>query len=450
MDEAPARTVHPPVLHQVEVQDWPRDREVPPPETTLDLDDINLADPATWGRPDIHGILWLRREERPIARDEHRSTGDPFWSFTRWDHIAAISADHATFSNAHGVAAANDRGAVNAAEGTIISMDPPLHTLMRKVVNKGFTPRQVRALAPAVNRRVDEIIERLQKQPTGPDGRAHVDFVDDVAMRLPAAVICDMMGIPEEDQGRMVELTGKSLTPNEYGLTRHDIPRITAEIDDYGLALGEDRLANPQDDLTSLLVTGQIADQPLAADQVGPFFRLLILGGNETTRNALSHGMLALTEWPEERQRWIEALGTEAEDEVAWSAAEEIVRWASPVIHMKRDATRDVVMGDDETGRVEIAEGEKVVIWYPSANRDPRHFPDPYRFDIMRNPNHQGGFGTGGAHFCLGANLARREIAITLSEVLRNFPDMTAEGQYRKVRSNFLHVVAELPVSYTP
>ena len=131
-------------------------------------------------------------------------------------------------------------------------------------------------------------------------------------------------------------------------------------------------------------------------------------------------------------------------------AVEEIVRWASPVIHMKRDVTRDTVFGDDDAGRVELVEGDKVVIWYPSANRDPRHFPDPYRFDIMRNPNHQGGFGTGGAHFCLGANLARREIAITLSEVLRHFPDMAAEGEYRKVRSNFLHVVAELPVSYTP
>ena len=204
-------------------------------------------------------------------------------------------------------------------------------------------------------------------------------------------------------------------------------------------------MASPTDDLTSLLVNGLIADEPLAPDRIGAFFRLLVLGGNETTRNAISHGMLMLTEWPDERERWMAAIGTAAEETVAWSAAEEIVRCSTPVIHMKREVTRDT-----NVGGVDIVAGDKVVIWYPAANRDPEHFEDPYRFDIMRSPNHQGGFGTGGPHFCLGANLARRELALTLTELLRAFPDIAVDGPYRKVRSNFLHVMAEMPVSYTP
>jgi cytochrome P450 len=418
---------------------------MPTPATSLSLDEINLADPATWARPDIHGVLALRREHRPVARDEHRSTGRPFWSVTRWDDVAAVTADPATFTSAQGVAAPNDPGEPHVAEHTMIVLDPPAHTAARKLVNRGFTPRQVRTLAPAVDRRMAAIVTELQQRRPDADGFARGDFVHDVAVRLPAAVICDMMGIPEDDQDRMVELTNRSLNPNEYGIGRNEVPAIAAEIDEYGKALALERARRPTEDLTSLLVTGRIADVPLAADQIGAFFRLLVLAGNETTRNGLSHGMVALSEWPSERDRWLASLGTADEEQVAWSAAEEIVRWASPVIHMKREATRDAVIGGQP-----IAAGDKVVMWYPAANRDPRHFHDPYRFDILRDPNHQGGFGTGGPHFCLGANLARREIAIALSELLRAFPDITVDGPAVKARSNFLAILTSLPVRYTP
>ncbi len=431
---------------------WPRGTTVPTPTTELTLDEINLADPATWGRDDIAGILAKRREARPIARDEHRSTGAPFWSLTRWDDIAAVTADPTTFSSAEGVAAANEAGQQHAASDTMIVFDPPVHTAVRKLVNRGFTPKQVRSMAPAVDRRVRALIDRLRARSVGPSGQAHVDFVTEVAVPLPAAVICDMMGIPEADQDRMVDLTSRSLTPNEYGIGRGEVPTIVAEIDAYGLELAQSRLRNPQDDLTSLLVTGRIAEVPLAADELGAFFRLLVLAGNETTRNALSHGMVALCEWPEEAERWRDALGTPQEDVVAWSAAEEIIRWSNPVLHMKRNATCDTVIGGGASGSTPqaVAAGDKVVMWYPAANRDPRHFTDPYRFDILREPNHQGGFGTGGPHFCLGANLARREVAMALSEVLRAFPDVELDGPIRKARSNFLHVVTSVPIRYTP
>jgi methyl-branched lipid omega-hydroxylase len=438
-----------PVQHQLRVQDWPRDREVPQPDTVLDLDDINLADPAIWARDDIDGVLALRREHRPVARDAHRSTGSPFWSVTRWADVAAVTSDPATFTSIHGVSASNEPGEAHPASDTMIVFDPPLHTMVRKLVNKGFTPRQVRALAPAVDRQVQRIVEELRQRPTDHSGRAQIDFVSDVAVRLPAAVICDMLGIPEADQQRMIELTSKSLSPRLFGIRRDQLPAIVEEIDEYGLALAEERRVRPTEDLTSLLVNGRIAEEPLAPDALGAFFRLLVLAGNETTRNALSGGMVALTEWPQEKQRWLDALDGPQADEVGWMAAEEIVRWASPVIHMKRNATCDTTLGGD-SDPVHIAAGDKVVMWYLAVNRDPRHFNDPYRFDILRDPNHQGGFGTGGPHFCLGANLARREIAIALGGLLRAFPDIEVSGPISKSGSLFLNVVTELPVRYSP
>ena len=327
----------------------------------------------------------------------------------------------------------------------MIVMDPPVHTAVRKLVNRGFTPRQVRALAPAVQRRVDGIVDGLRGKATGPDGKAHIDYVTDIAAPLPAAVICDLMGIPEADQQRMIELSNRMLSPTQYGVHASDLAALVAEIDGYGLDLAKQRLAMPRDDLTSYLVNGQIADEPLRPDQIGGFFRLLVLAGNETTRTALSHGMLALTEWPEERARWQAALASSDLDRLAWSAAEEIVRWSSPVMHMKRQVTDDV-----EVGGAALHPGDKVVVWYPAINRDDAHIPDPYRFDIDRAVNHHGGFGTGGPHFCLGANLARREVAVTLSELLRAFPDIAVDGTVMKVRSNFFHAIHELPVSYTP
>ena len=423
----------------------PRGTIVPTPGTDLALDEINLADLATWGRLDIDGVLAKRRRERPVGIDDHRSGGLPFWSFTRWADVAAITSNPDAFTSTMGVSVNNDPGKPDIAEGSMIVMDPPVHTAVRKLVNRGFTPRQVRALAPAVQRRVDGLVERLRGLPSGPDGKVRIDYVTEVAAPLPAAVICDLMGIPEADQQRMIDLTNRLLSPTQYGVHASDLAGLIGEIDGYGLDLAKERLAQQREDLTSYLVNGQIADEPLRPDQIGGFFRLLVLAGNETTRTALSHGMLALTEWPEERARWQAALATPAADELAWAAAEEIVRWSSPVMHMKRQVTMDV-----EVGGVTLHQGDKVVVWYPAINRDDAHIPDPYRFDIERAVNHHGGFGTGGPQFCLGANLARREVAVTLSELLRSFPDIAVDGAVMKVRSNFFHAISELPVSYTP
>ena len=180
--------------------------------------------------------------------------------------------------------------------------------------------------------------------------------------------------------------------------------------------------------------------EAMPPQDLGPFFLLLIAAGNETTRNAISHGLWALTEFPDEKRRWLGDL-----DGHAATAAEEIVRWASPLLHMRRTVTRDVAFAG-----VEMRTGDKVAMWYVSANRDEGYFPDPFRFDITRAPNEQGAFGTGGAHFCLGAHLARREVIVMFTELLGRLPDIRATAPPERLRSNFIHGVKRLPAAFTP
>jgi cytochrome P450 len=212
------------------------------------------------------------------------------------------------------------------------------------------------------------------------------------------------------------------------------------ELSQYAQALGEERMALPRDDITSVLMQADVDGDRLTTAEFASFFILLVVAGNETTRNAISHGMKALTDFPAERQRWMADF-----EGVAPTAVEEIVRWATPVIHFRRTATRDV-----EIGGQMIREGEKVVLWYTSANRDERAFVDPYRFDVTRTPNDHVGFGGGGAHFCLGANLARREIKVMFEELFRTLPDIHVVSEPDLLFSAFIHGIKRMRVAWTP
>src|SRR5881296_3145853 len=306
----------------------------------------------------------------------------------------------------------------------MISTDPPKHTKLRSIVNRGFTPRMVAKAEDSVRRRAHEIVDTI-----APKGQ--VEFVSEVSSALPVAIICDMVGVPEADRPRLLDLTNRLLAGGdaEYGGTKESLRQAGQELREYGLWLGKSRLADPQDDITTTLVHAEVDGDALPPEDLGPFILLLIAAGNETTRTAISHGMWALTQFPDEKRRWLQDL-----DGRAATAAEEIVRWATPVLHMRRTVSRDTPFGG-----VEMKKDDKVVIWYLAANRDETQFTDPYRFDIMREPNHQGGFGTGGAHFCLGAHLARRELICTLTELLRRLPDIEATAPPEKLRSNFIH-----------
>ena len=408
---------------------------VPTPTTTLALDEINPASFDFWMRDDVHGALARLRRERPVAWHQHSDSGTGFWSLTRFDDVVAATRDWETFSSASGIQVITEPEDQERIGRSMISTDPPRHTKLRALVNRGFTPRAVARVEASVRQRACEIVDAI-----APKGE--VEFASEVAAVLPVAVICDMLGVPEADRPRLLDLTNRLLAGGdaEYGGTKESLRQAGQELREYGLWLGKSRLADPQDDITTTLVHAEVDGDALPPEDLGPFILLLIAAGNETTRTAISHGLLALTEFPGEKRRWLEDL-----DGRAATAAEEIVRWATPVLHMRRTVTRDTTFAG-----VEMRAGDKVAMWHVSANRDEAAFADPYRFDITREPNHQAGFGTGGAHFCLGAHLARREIIVMLTELLRRLPDIEATGKPEKLRSNFIHGIKRLPAAFTP
>ncbi len=410
--------------------------DTPIPTTSLALDEINPGSFDFWLRDDVDGALARLRRERPIAWHQHPDSGRGFWSLTRFDDIVAASRDWETFSSAYGIQVLTDpEDTDRIGIRSMISTDPPKHTKLRSIVNRGFTPRMVAKAEDSVRRRAREIVDTI-----APKGQ--VEFVSEVSSALPVAIICDMVGVPEADRPRLLDLTNRLLAGGdpEYGGTKESLAQAGHELRDYGLWLGKSRLEHPQEDIATTLVHAELDGEALPPEDLGPFILLLIAAGNETTRNAISHGLWALTQFPEEKRRWLQDL-----EGRAITAAEEIVRWASPVLHMRRTLTRDVVFGG-----VEMKKGQKIAMWYIAANRDEAHFKDPYRFDITREPNHQGGFGTGGAHFCLGAHLARREVVVMMTELLRRLPDIVATGKPEKLRSNFVHGIKRLPAAFKP
>jgi cytochrome P450 len=253
-----------------------------------------------------------------------------------------------------------------------------------------------------------------------------------------------MLGIPRADNQRIFELTNTILGVGdpEYVQTLEELMGAGMELFQYGLTLAQDRLDNPRDDIATTLMQAEVEDEnglhKLTPGELGSFFLLLVVAGNETTRNAISHGMRALTQNPDQRAIW-----TADVDTVSPTAVEEIVRWATPVIHFRRTAMADTVVGGQE-----IKAGEKVVMFYNSANRDERAFTDPFRFDVARTPNEHAGFGAGGPHFCLGANLARREIRVMFEELFRRIPDLEISGEPDMLLSNFIHGIKRMPCSW--
>jgi cytochrome P450 len=410
---------------------------IPTPTTTLGLDEINPGSFDFWLRDDVHGALARLRRERPVAWHQHPDCGKGFWSLTRYDDIAAATRDWETFSSAYGIFVMTDPEDMQGpgAFPSMISTDPPKHTKLRAVVNRGFTPKMVARAEESVRQRAREIVDTI-----APKGE--IEFVSEVAAVLPVAIICDMVGVPESDRPLVLDLTNRLLAGGdaEYGGTRESHQQASDQLRDYGVWLGQSRLERPQNDLATTLVHAEVDGEAMRLEDLGPFIRLLIAAGNETTRNAISHGLWAFTEFPDQKQRWLADL-----DGCAATAAEEIVRWASPLLHMRRTVTRDTTFAG-----VEMREGDKVAMWYISAHRDEARFADPYRFDVTRSPNEQGGFGTGGAHFCLGAHLARREVIVMFTELLRRLPDIEATGKPEKLRSNFIHGVKRLPAAFKP
>lgn len=415
------------------------------PTTDLALDDIRLGDIEQWMRPDREGIFAKLRAERPISFHEEPAPppemgipqGPGFWALTRYDDVVQVSRDPESFHSAPTSTIGDMPPEIAQWLGSMINMDAPKHTKLRLIVNRGFTPRQVAKVEQSVRQQAKEIVDRV-----APMGGC--DFVSEIAAALPLQIICDMMGIPRSDTKAIFQQTNVILGVGdpEYVQTLEDLMAAGMGLFQYGLALAQDRLENPRDDITTALMHAEVEDEDgvhkLTPGELGSFFLLLVVAGNETTRTAISHGMKALTDHPDQRKLWIDDF-----DGVSPTAVEEIVRWATPVINFRRTAARDTEIAGEP-----IAEGEKVVMFYNSANRDERAFADPFRFDVLRSPNEHVGFGAGGPHFCLGANLARREIRVMLEEVLRRLPDLEVTGEPDYLQSNFIHGVKRMPCAW--
>jgi cytochrome P450 len=417
------------------------------PTTSLSLDEIKLGELETWLRPDREGIFAKLRAEAPVSfHDEpvpppelNFPQGPGFWALTRYADVMQVSRDPDTFHSAPSINIGDIPPEIAEWLGSMINMDAPKHTKLRLIVNRGFTPRQVAKIEESVRTQAREIVDEIA--PLG-----ECDFVEKVAAALPLQIICDMLGIPRADNKRIFELTNVILGVGdpEYVQSLEDLMGAGMELFQYGLALAEDRLANPRDDIATTLMHAEVEDENgkhrLTSGELGSFFLLLVVAGNETTRTAISHGLLELTKRPDQKRIWLDDF-----EKVSPTAVEEIVRWSTPVIHFRRTATRDVVVGGQE-----ITAGQKVVMFYNSANRDERAFDDPYRFDVTRTPNEHVGFGAGGPHFCLGANLARREIKIMFEELFRRIPDIEVSGEPDMLQSNFIHGIKRMPCRFTP
>ena len=419
------------------------------PRSVLPIDDIALGDIEFWLRPweEREGAFETLRRERPVSFHEEPDLGEfsplprgpGFWSLTRHADILEASRTPEVFCSGQGSNIGDLPPPFLEFFGSMINMDDPRHARLRRIVSSGFTPRVLKDAEDNVVRSTAEILDGVIE-------KGECDFVTDIAARLPLKIICDMMGIPESQHELIFEKTNVILGAGdpEYVPDRAMIiPMLLqagAELSQLVQELGRERRKNPTNDLTSALVNSEVEGERLGDQELGSFFVLLVVAGNETTRNAIAHGVKALSDHPEQRALWREDF-----EAVAPTAIEEIVRWATPVIHFRRTATRDT-----EIGGQAIREGEKVVLWYNSGNRDADAFEDPYRFDVRRQPNAHVGFGGPGPHFCLGAHLARREMTVMFRELFRRLPDLEVVGEPERLQSFFIHGLKHMTVRFTP
>ncbi|CDO91522.1 cytochrome [Mycobacterium triplex] len=381
------------------------------------------------------------RTNRP---DSPRPRG--FWAVGSHRDVVDISRRPGEFSSGQGTQIFDQTAEMREYRGSIIDMDDPEHMRLRKIVSRGFTPRMLSDLRGLAHETTAEILDEMPRS-----GRC--DFVSSFATLLPLRIIDNMLGVPREHEQFIVQATNVVLGASdpEY-VPDQTVAGIEAAVTDTSEQLiellkqiAEDRIAHPRDDVISKLVTSD--EENLTPQELAKFFILLIGAGNETTRNALTHGLLILSAHPEQRDRLLANYG-----DMAPTAVEEILRYASPVIHMRRTVTRDGVTLTDSQGAVThtFNAGDKVVVWYPAANRDPAVFDQPERFDIGRKPNNHIAFGGPGPHFCLGAHLARLELNVAFEMLYARYPDITAAGEPVMLRSNFVNGIKHLEASYTP
>jgi cytochrome P450 len=407
------------------------------------LEDVDLTDHERFAeRVPPERFAVLRREDPGHWQDEKDGRG--FWAVTRHADITAVAKDWRTFSSERGGSSLQDLEPEELeARKSMLDMDPPPHNKLRAIVNRDFTPRAVRTFTERIRGMFDTILDEALEQ-------GEVEFVDDVAAALPMRVFAELLGAPEGDHRYLVELGDRmlgqddpefALSPEVMEENRH-LPfsnPAAQQMFEYGRKLADERRECPRDDIVTKLVEAEIEGCPLTQHEFDVYFLLLAVAGNETTRHSISSGVLALIENPDQFER------LRAEPELIPLAANEILRWATPVHHFRRTATCDV-----EFGGSQIRENDKLSTWYISGNFDEEVFDDPYSFDVGRDPNPQMTFGPGGPHFCTGAHLARLEIEIVFEEMVKRVAAFEPTGNAERLQSNFFNGIKRMPLRLVP
>jgi linalool 8-monooxygenase len=398
---------------------------------------VDLKNPDLYRDGIPHEVFTRLRRDTPIAWNPE-DNGRGFWAVTRYEDIVAVSKRPEVFSSdrRHGGHRMFDENVAGVAgvgadktEAPMISLDPPEHNQYRRMVSPGFAPRRVRQLEERIRERVIAILDNLEDADT-------CDFVTDIAAELPIQMLAELMGVPQEDRNKLFEWSNALIAEDdaEYRPSPETLAEKITAMSEYALGLWRERLERPGDDLISMLVHSRIDGEAMMPERYIGTFILLVAAGNETTRNSLSGGFLALSDHPAEKQRVI------ADSALLESAAFEIVRWVSPVMHMRRTAIEPAQIRDQT-----IRPGDKVILWYCSGNRDEAVFAEPFRFDVARAEPPHIGFGTG-QHFCLGARLAEMQIRTFYAEFLRRFPEARPCGPVQRMRSNFIVGYKSIPI----
>jgi methyl-branched lipid omega-hydroxylase len=417
--------------------------------TTIETTLPNPIKPEFWVRPqpEIEADLAIVRsaplahhEEEEIPAEFDFPQGPGAWVVTKLDQILEVSKNPQLYSSAAGITILDAPPEFNEFFTSMISMDDPRHGRLRKLVSAGFTPKMLAKLEDGVARQARMIVDEVAE-------RGECDFVVDIAARLPLKIVCDLMAIPDSQLDFVFAQSNFILGAGdpEYAPAEGADPLVAlltagTELSELMNDVAKSKEGTDSEDLTTMLVNAEIDGERLTYEEIAGFFILLVVAGNETTRNAISWGLSYLTDNPDQRAIWADDF-----EGVGPRAVEEIVRLASPVTYMRRTA-----MADTRLAGQEISEGDKVVMMYLAANRDEDHFVDPYRFDVRRDPNPHVGFGGPGPHFCLGAHLARREILVMFRELFARLPDIQASAPPDVLLSSFIHGVKHLPAVFTP
>ena len=403
--------------------------------TLADITPVDLSDSRSFVEGVPHAWLaHLRRTDPVHWQDEPGGPG--FWAVTRYEDCVTVNRDYERFSSAAQGTMPFELGADEVAQQSLmmLNMDPPLHTRYRRLVNKGFTPRMVRDLEDSIHRSADTIIDEVIE-------KGEADFVTQISAELPLQVIAELLGVPQEDRHRMFDWSNRMVGSEdpEYQAEAERAMNAAMELYAYAAELFGRKRIEPHADLMSVLTNIEMEGERLSDLELELFFLLLTVAGNETTRNLMSGAMHAFFQNPDQWQRLL------ADRDLLPSAADEMLRYVSPVMNFRR-----TVMREAELSGTTVAAGDKIVFFHTSANRDADVFDDPDTFDIGRDPNPHIAFGGGGPHFCLGANLARMEIRVMFEHLLDRMPDIRQDGDVQRLQSRFINGVKHLPVAFTP